>query len=378
MKKRLLVLSVFLILALSLSACKDKIKNIEEETSFSDNVNANEDGEVEEIEIVDMAGRTVILPKKINKIATPNVDAYRILVQLDATDLLVGAPDNMYDSKYSDVDTIEVGIFPKVKELTKVGGGPPGSEINIESLIALQPDLIITWSFSKIEDTADRADDLQKKSGLPVIALNNIAGEGTSVDNLVDAYRLMGKITNREERARALVDYYKENIEFVTEKIKKIPAESKARVYNASVGGALNSSKAYLPLIQLDLDNVAKEIGPNGGEVSKEQLAVWDPQIIFLHAPAKNRRANIEDFTNDPTLKNLTAVKENKIYSIKQTYMGWDIATGLTDLYYMAKKSYPELFADIDIEEKGNEILKKFYNTDDLFNILKTNSDIYE
>ncbi len=44
MKKRLLVLSVFLILALSLSACKDKIKNIEEETSFSDNVNANEDG----------------------------------------------------------------------------------------------------------------------------------------------------------------------------------------------------------------------------------------------------------------------------------------------------------------------------------------------
>lgn len=58
--------------------------------------------------------------------------------------------------------------------------------------------------------------------------------------------------------------------------------------------------------------------------------------------------------------------------------MGWDIATGLTDLYYMAKIAYPELFPDMDIEEKGNEILKMFYDKDGLFNILKANSNIYE
>jgi len=66
-----------------------------------------------------MTGRVVRLPQKIQRIATPNVDAFRIIIQLGAQDKLVGIPSNMYGSKYSMEDTIEVSAWPESKRFQK-------------------------------------------------------------------------------------------------------------------------------------------------------------------------------------------------------------------------------------------------------------------
>lgn len=327
-------------------------------------------------EITDMAGRTVVLPDQVNTIATPNVDAYRILVQLGAADKLIGAPNNMYGSKYSESDTIEVVAWPDVKQLEKVGGGPPGSEINVEALIALKPDLIISWSYGKDNSSVEIADKIQQQSGIPVICLNNISKAQKDLQGIRDAYTLMGKVAGKEEEAADLIHYYEEQVKFVEDTILSANLAPKT-VYMCGSSSILRKSNNYLPIQQLHLKNVVTEAEKEAQEIAKEQLVQWNPDLIFMHTPAKNFRVNMEEVRNDPVLKNLNAVKSNSIYHIKANYMGWDIATGLVDLYYMAKLSYPELFPDLNVPQKGDEILETFYHQKGLYALLEENNGFY-
>lgn len=328
-------------------------------------------------ELTDMLGRTVVLPGEITKIATPNVDAFRIMVQLGAQDLLIGAPDNMFGSKYSDVDTIEVLTYPEVKEMTKVGGGPPGTEVNEEQIIHLDPDIIISWSFGKPEEAKDKADALQSKTGIPVVCIAVYPRGDDPIKGIMRAYEIMGILTQKEARAKELTDYYADQVKQITDKIKDIPEEEKPKVYNCSVGGPLRATTNYLPLQQLNVNNVATEIGPSGGEVTKEQLTAWNPSVIFVHSPSNVYSFELTEFTDDPVLSTIDAVKENKIYRVKQYYMGWDIATGLCDMNFMAKTLFPDKFEDMDFEQVAEDILFTFYQKEGLFSALKSNSGLY-
>ncbi len=338
---------------------------------------ATETKETEMIEIVDMAGRTLMIPKEVNSIATPNVDAYRILVQLGAQDKLIGVPNNMFDSKYSKEEQIEVVVWQDAKTKTMVGGGPPGTEINIEALIALKPDVIFSWSYGKKGNSIEVADQIQKKSGIPVVCINNIASSKNRVENIKKAYSLIGQIVGQEARAKDLMDFYDEKVKWIDTKISESGVEP-LKVYMSAPSKLLRASKDYLPLRQLKLDEVIMSSGGSTKEVTKEQLISWDPDIIFSHTPSKVYRVDFEEVKADPVLKNLRAVKNDKMYHVKSYFMGWDVATGLVDLYYMGKLAYPEVFADLNVKEVGNEILKEFYGQDDLYRLLEENNAFYD
>jgi hypothetical protein len=57
--------------------------------------------------------------------------------------------------------------------------------------------------------------------------------------------------------------------------------------------------------------------------------------------------------------------------------IGWDPATGLTETFYMAKLFHPDKFKDLDVEEKNNEILERFYGADGLYTWLLENYDFH-
>lgn len=331
--------------------------------------------ETESNQIIDMAGRKIKLPDEIKTIATPNVDAYRIILQLGAQDMLVGVPSNMYGSKFSQADTIEVLSWPRVKELEKVGGGPPGTEVNAEVLVKLKPDVIISWNFG--ENANEMADKLQEQTHIPVVCLNTIDAGGANMEGIESAYTLVGKLTGKGKNAEDLISYYKKTVDEIQTKLENSGEKSK-KVYMGGPNSILTKSRGYLPLKQLKLNNVASELTGESKEISKEQLLEWNPELIFLHTPSKVKRVNMEELKADPVLSNMQAVKNDTIYSIKAMYMGWDIATGLVDLNYMAKLAYPETFKDLDVSKKSNEILKKFYRTDGLYQVLEENNGLHK
>lgn len=328
--------------------------------------------------VQDTLGRSVEIPSSIERIATVNVDAFRMIVQLGAEDKLVGIPSNMYGSKFSKEKTIETLAFSKLEETPQVGGGQPGSEMNIEKVMDTDPDVFIIWSFSRGENKdnlIEQADQLQEQLGTPVLAINTLDSErnlNKVMKNIEKTYTLMGKIVGEEKRAKQLIDYYEEQVKEVTNRIKNEP---KPNVYLANRTNLYSNNSFYVPIEQLGVTNVASKRAGQDGEISAEQLIEWNPDYIFLHTISSGNRIEMDSIYNDNRLSDITAIKNKDIYRFKGTYMGWDIATGLVDLVYMGKIMFPYAMNDVSVEEKGEEILQFFYDTEGLYDHLSEQSD---
>ena len=333
------------------------------------------DTKVEEtMTVTDITGRTVTVPKTIDRIATPNVDAYRILVQLGAQEKLVGIPSKMYGSQFSESDSIEIRVWPEAKKVTKVGGGPPNSEINLEAFLQVKPDIIIYWGRQGDKQAAERADELQSKINTPVLCLNMYT-MGENLPAIEEAYMLMGKLVGKENRAEELINYFKTELESIASVTKSVPENKRPGVFMGGIR-KISASSLYPPVAYLDLNAVVDKAN-YGKEIAKEQLMAWDPDVIFCHTPSQAYRPDLNVYLKDPVLQGVSAVKDKRVYHYKGYFMGWDIATGLVDTVYLAKLTYPELFADINMRQKANEILETFYRIPDLFDVLQAQSSLY-
>jgi iron complex transport system substrate-binding protein len=263
--------------------------------------------------------------------------------------------------------------YPEFKELPTVG---MHTEPNAESILALKPDVVFSWSST--------AGVLQEKTGIPVITLTTPSyfDEGSW-----DSYKLAGSILGKEEEeVEELISYANEKIEEITEITSEIPEDEKPKVYFVSCcQGICDITKTWGHYAPGDIAggiNVAEDQVLSSGSsiVSKEQIIGWNPDIVLLHGGSKTDGwdLSIEDILADPDLQMINAVKNKRVYYTKGYMIGWDPATGLTESFYMAKLFHPDKFEDLDVEEKNNEILKKFYGADGLYTWLLENYDFQQ
>ncbi len=339
-------------------------------------------GDGETREVTDMLGRSVEIPERIERIATVNVDAFRMVLHLGAEELLVGVPSDMHGSRFARAKPVEVRAFGRLDDVPRIGGGQPGSEFSAESALATEPDVFIYWAFSRGEDRPamrEQADRAEQRLGVPVVAVNTIGTERSSHEAVREqigtAYRLMGTLTDHQERAEAILDYYDRAVAEVRQRVADQPP---ARIYLAHRRNLYNHVSYYLPVEQLGLELVTHGRRGRDGEVSAEELIDWDPEHIFLHTPSRASRVTVEEVLDDERLSPVEAVAQERIHRFKGTFMGWDLATGLIDLVHMANTLYPEAMEGIDTDERGREILEYFYGDPDLYDHLVELSSLSE
>ena len=70
--------------------------------------------------------------------------------------------------------------------------------------------------------------------------------------------------------------------------------------------------------------------------------------------------------------------KNNDIFPTKGQMRGYDVATELAEVYYIAKLLYPDEFKDLDVMAEGDEIMKEFYNEDGLYTKMSNELGFYE
>ncbi len=330
--------------------------------------------------VEDMLGRSVEVPREIERIATVNVDAFRMLLHLGADERLVGIPSNMFGSRFSEARTVEARAFEDLGETPRVGGGPPGSEINLERVLATDPDVFLYWAFTRRDKPgalAERVARLERQLGVPVVAVSTIGSDWGSAEAALEeietAYRLVGELTGRQERAEALLEYYRDGVAQVQ---SRLPAEPAPRIYLAHRRNLYNHIAFYLPAEQLGAELVTAGRPGGDGEVSAEELIKWDPGYIFLHTPSRASRVSREAVLEDARLAGVEAVEQGRVYRFKGFYMGWDLATGLVDLVHMAKILYPQAMAGVDRAERGEAILRFFYGETGLYEHLAEQSGL--
>ena len=378
MKVKILLLLGLLIFSVAICGCMGEGKS---ETS---QIKTQTESKVEttksdKIKIIDCAGREVEVPRNAKRIVTLWINCVWYLAELNATDRLVGIDD--YAKKYMFGEMgkkrghwfiVNEKRYPHLKNLPDVGSY---RDPNTELIRSLNPDVILVNWRSK-----ETADMLQKKLGIPVVCIG-----GPGREYAFKSYRILGKILDKEDRAEELINYYKEKYKVIE---SRLPKDKKQKVFfcvqfqKSEV--SLQTLMRYPPIedaggVEIRGEWKGKTTRGVFAEIPKEFIADWNPDVILIYARSKDKLIlKVEDILNDPILKPTNAVKNKKVYYHWKTPFGYDPAHELWATYYIAKLLYPDKFKDIDMRKEGNEILKKFYGFDDLYDELCDHVPLYQ
>jgi iron complex transport system substrate-binding protein len=314
--------------------------------------------QTESILVEDMLGRKVSIPQEINKVVGIRAGALRLLVYMNVTDKIAGLEEG--DIKWQRPYTT---AHPELSTLPSIGPLMGG---DAEMIMNVRPDVIFT-----AYTTVGEADDLQKKTGIPVIALEcPEVGIAAERDTLYASLRLIGKVVHKEERADSLITY----MNTLIHDLDKRTLTAKNERPSVYIGGVAYSGMKdiastqpnYPPFLFTHADNIASTIDKRlvshvkGTYIDKEQLIVWNPDILFFDESGLSLvYANLKP--GSILYKNLKAVQNNNMYTVLP-YNNYAINYELIFInsWYIGKILYPEVFSDVNMEEKSNEILKMF------------------
>ena len=309
------------------------------------------------VKVTDMLGRTVEVPEKVNRVVCVGPGALRLIVYLDAVDKVVGVEDA--EKKWSPYGRPYRLAHPELADLPTIGQGGPTPVPYPEEIIKVNPDVI----FAAYIDS-QQADNLQEKTGVPVVVLSYGQLATFTNEEVFDSIRLAGKILGKEDRAEEVVNFIQNTISDLNSRTKDIPEEEKLSVYVGGIGykgqQGIESTECYSPpFIAVNAKNVVDVLDKPGHVfIDKEKLLDWDPDIIFIDeggfALVKNDYDKNLDFYNS-----LGAFKNGNVYGILPfNYYTTNIGTALADAYYIGKVLYPDRFSDIDPEKKADEIFE--------------------
>lgn len=303
------------------------------------------------VEVTDLAGRKVEVPENIERIVAVGPGSLRLVVYLEAENMVAGIEEFENRNKMRPY----ILAKPELSDLTIIGpqfGGDP------ELIASVDPDIII-----KSYTPPSEADKLSKKTGIPVVMIND--GEAGSMEEkeMLKAVDFLGSILDKQKRAEEIKEKYQYYINDLQKRAEISDSEIKDELYIGGIGfkgakGITSTETDYIPFKYLDIKNPASEKYSGNIMVSREQLLIWNPPIIFVDQGGINLVK--KDFKR-AEFKYLDALKNDNIYGLlPYNHYTTNFATMLADAYYIAKIIYPEQFKDIDPISKADEIYKFF------------------
>lgn len=324
-----------------------------------------------EITVTDMIGRELtVTPGSYTRVVCIGAGALRMYSYIGDVSLLCGVEDidnltleerpKMFDSVARPYVLAYGDVF---STLPSCGvGGPNAQAAEAEKILSCNPDIVI----SEYEDV-EKEDALQEQLGVPVVTLKS-GPNGVFDDAFSQSMTLLGQIFGEEEKAEALVSFIAAETAEIAERTASIADEDKPAVYVCGLGnwGTTNhlmTSQTYASFEVANIRNVVTDLGANGVQPIEEEKFVAlgaDMDIIVMDAAAVK---NIKPLYQEaPTMfDSCKAWQTGEVYlemAYNAYYTNYEIA--LINTWFIAKSVYPDLFADVDITAKTNEITSAF------------------
>lgn len=263
-------------------------------------------------QITDMTGRRVTVPEKITRAYATAPPATCMLLAL-APDLLVGinTPLGPAAAKF---------VSPRVRQLPVVGGWfGQGRMPNLETLMQVKPDVVLGFQLRRAA-TSWKIEQTLEPLGLPVFYV--------SLETLSEypaAFRLLGELLDRKERAAKLAAYFQETLDQAAALRAALPEAEKLSVYYAQGAQGLNTecdNSIHAELIPLcggrNVHRCRTTTVYGMEKVSLEQVIAYNPQVILAHDPKF-----LAMVRSDPRWKDIRAVREGRIYRIPRIPFNW-------------------------------------------------------
>ena len=336
--------------------------------------------------VKDVWNREVAIPEDVETIAAIGSMGPRMAAYLGVIDMLVGAEDSDIRTQSARYD-YSLAYHDELKALPSVGKGGGSGENNAypESLIMLQPDVIIAGF-----NAAD-CEELERQTGIPVVSIR-YRTQGFIDEGFYRSLRIFASVVGKEERCEEILSYIDSCKEDLDGRTMDIPEDEKSWAYTGAVtfNGRHGFAFTYVDFPAFDAVNainVADEllagkigeaadeakasgtayIGSNGFEVDPEKIMEWDPDIIFLD-PGNMDLVSDEYRANPAFFRSLRAIQSGEVYTMPSTNAaGPNITYLLMNAYYAGIILFPDQFSDIDFRAKCAEIMeimlgKDFYS----------------
>lgn len=308
-----------------------------------------------EIMITDMTGRKVSFAKKPERVICISPGTLRLIIYLEAKKYVVGVED--MEKQHPGTRPYWVANNDMVS-LPSIGPGGPATinkEPDLEKILAVYPDVVFITYLSR-----KKADILQKKINIPVIVLS-YGPFGAFNQDVYKSLQIAGQVLNKEERAKAVINYFEKFQKDLARRIKNVSQKRKP-VYIGGIGfkgthGIGSTETEYAPFEWVNANNIAKTMGKKGHLfVDKEKILSWNPDIIFIDSGGSELVR--QDYMKKSNFYNeLRAFKNKRVYTLHS--FNWymtNLGTVVADAYTVGKILYPERFKDIDPAKKADEV----------------------
>jgi iron complex transport system substrate-binding protein len=277
--------------------------------------------DVTPISFVDALGRKV----------TVNTPALRIVSLAPAvteTLFAIGAGGQV-------VGRTEYCDYPEEAKKLPTIGGFASDTISVESIIALEPDLVIGGSIYQ----SDIIKALEK-AGIPVFV-----SQPANVAEIINAINLLGKITGHTKEAEDLFEKMQARLDEVARLVSSIPQDKRPTVFYEVWHEPLMtaSNKAVVgELINLAGGvNVFADLDAEYPTISAEQLIELDPQFI-IGPSSHGDQMTAEIIGGRAGWQNLTAVKNKSIYIVDGNIVSRSGPRVIDALNFFVETLHPE------------------------------------
>jgi iron complex transport system substrate-binding protein len=272
--------------------------------------------------VTDQLGRSIRVPETPRRVVSLAPSITEIIYFIGRQDLLVGV------SRFSD--------FPEVtRELPKVGSYV---QLDLERIVALQPDLCIAIKDGNPKKTIDRLEGL----GIPVYAVNP-----QRLASVLETIRELGKLLNAEDHADAQAS----KLETRIRRVDRLVGQSQDRpgiFFQISVS----------PIVSAGSDTFIHEIIERAGarnlagdargypQFSREQVIGLSPEAIIITSMA---REEVFETVREEWLswKSMPAAGSGRVYIQDSNFLDRPGPRLVDGLELLARLIHPELFGDV-------------------------------
>lgn len=245
------------------------------------------------IVVTDGLERQISLPQPAQRIVSLAPSNTEILFAIGAGSQVVGRD--------------EFSNYPQqALDLPAVGGSFGG--YNEEAIVSLNPDLILAAEINTPEQVKSLED-----LGLTVYLLPN----PTTLEEMYENLKLIGRLTGQEANAKALVEALQARVAAIDAQVSAITDRPKvfyeldgtdpSAPYTAGAGTFID-----LLITRAGGENIGAVMGVPWGQLSIEQIVIQDPEIILLGDAAYG--VTVESVGQRAGWENLKAVKNGRVF----------------------------------------------------------------
>ncbi len=189
----------------------------------------------------------------------------------------------------------------------------------------------------------------------------------------------LGKLLKNTSRANEILSTYESRLKNITDKVRSLPQEEKLRVLLLQGVSSDNTNSFKIApdswmqswmVEQVGADAVwkgANTASSGWSTVSFEQIAAWDPQVIYIVSYKTPTDLYIEDIYSSSLWGGLDAVKNNHVKAAPADVMSYiqPVSSWILGVEWMAKDLYPHLFPTLDMERQVRSFYTEMYSITD-------------